>query len=285
MAKKNSLSASPKIFKARLLADGGVQKVREITRSEAIVLRQSGRDVVVCGGDLAANRTWRSPSSSKPMAAGSAVRLTQAPAAARCHTTNRKSVVPQDIRFMKRQVAKPADARLKFFTRELYVKFNSADAAIADAASDEWERAVDDYQKHLRTIEKKLPAGARTLAKLCLHDAELMLPKPGFASLPDFAVVSVAQRIGDEQWKLYLVIYSLSDRPMTAPSTASKPFSKKQVHWLYDELDVCGSRSSGFIHRVLFSDGRVLAIPFTNVAIQTMTAHAASRAELPLMSA
>ena len=57
MAKKTTSAAtSPTIFEARLLAKGGVQKVREIPLTSAIALRQSGHDVVVCGGELAANR-------------------------------------------------------------------------------------------------------------------------------------------------------------------------------------------------------------------------------------
>lgn len=58
MAKKKSnfAASSSTIFEARLLADGGVQRVREVALATAIKLRQAGRDVVVCGTDLAANR-------------------------------------------------------------------------------------------------------------------------------------------------------------------------------------------------------------------------------------
>jgi len=61
MAKKKkavpAASPVPTIYEARLQPDGGVQKVREISLSDAVALRQRGHEVVVCGGDLAANRS------------------------------------------------------------------------------------------------------------------------------------------------------------------------------------------------------------------------------------
>jgi len=64
---------------------------------------------------------------------------------------------------MKRPIVKPADETLKFFTRELYVRFNSSDPKIADQANDEWEAAIAEYRSHLRRLKKTLPEGAREL--------------------------------------------------------------------------------------------------------------------------
>jgi len=64
MAKASAVSASSgqvplgqaKIFKATLASGGDVSKVAEITEPQAIIERQAGTDIVVCGNDLAANR-------------------------------------------------------------------------------------------------------------------------------------------------------------------------------------------------------------------------------------
>ena len=98
--------------------------------------------------------------------------------------------------------------------------------------------------------------------------------------------MTVGLRQGENKWKVYLLVYSLCDEFRSLPpSSTRKPFSKRQVHWLYDELDVSEGRKGRFVHRVLLSDGRIMVVPFTNVSIQTMTMHAASLAGMALKSA
>jgi hypothetical protein len=46
----------PAVYEARLEADGAVKKIRAISVTDAVLLRQQGKDVVVCGNDLASNR-------------------------------------------------------------------------------------------------------------------------------------------------------------------------------------------------------------------------------------
>lgn len=58
MAKREATisTTAPQIFKATLGTGGAVIKGTQITESQAIAERQAGRDVVVCGNDLPANR-------------------------------------------------------------------------------------------------------------------------------------------------------------------------------------------------------------------------------------
>ncbi len=51
-----NLSCQPRIFEADLGSNGSVIRGNEITQAQAEVIRRSGRDVVICGPDLAANR-------------------------------------------------------------------------------------------------------------------------------------------------------------------------------------------------------------------------------------
>lgn len=48
--------SSPQVFEASLGADGAVVKGPAIAQAQAEARRKAGRDVVVCGPDLAANR-------------------------------------------------------------------------------------------------------------------------------------------------------------------------------------------------------------------------------------
>ncbi len=59
MAKKQKPTESansPRIYEASLGRDGAVKKGNKITQAQAVALRRIGKDVVVCGPDLAANR-------------------------------------------------------------------------------------------------------------------------------------------------------------------------------------------------------------------------------------
>ena len=62
---------------------------------------------------------------------------------------------------------------MRFFTPELYLRFNSNDEVEADRAHVEWENVTQKYQKHLHKIHDQLPAQAWQLTELSLHDAEL----------------------------------------------------------------------------------------------------------------
>ena len=41
---------------------------------------------------------------------------------------------------------------MKFFTPELYQRFNSPDDGVADHADQEWEQALQDYERHLQGL-------------------------------------------------------------------------------------------------------------------------------------
>ena len=61
------------------------------------------------------------------------------------------------------------------------------------------------------------------------------------------------------------LIYFLWDNIREHAASDNWPFSKLGKHWLYDELDLASGSRGMFVHRVLFSDGSVLEIPFHSV--------------------
>ena len=64
---------------------------------------------------------------------------------------------------------------MRFFTRELYLRFNSPDDANADRADAEWEEAVSAYHTHLSRFSETMNDRVRKFAEeLCLHDTELL---------------------------------------------------------------------------------------------------------------
>ena len=165
---------------------------------------------------------------------------------------------------------------MKFFTPELYRRFNSPDDTIADRADEEWERAVRDYKSYLSEHSVGMNDRVKELAEgRSLHDAELLSiqedvpdryhPTPLNAPVP---VATVSVRDGGEITNL---IYLLWSRMEQSPPEADWPFSGLRTHWLYDEIDV-EPRPSYFPfyrHEILWSDGRVVSIPFFDVIIQS----------------
>jgi len=163
---------------------------------------------------------------------------------------------------------------MKFFTPELFIKFNSPDDVVADRADEDWEAAIREYRSHLEGLRDQMPSQVKELAGLSLHDAELLaceLPIERFLALTDiqpfpfwfgFATLSVKQ--GDEIFSLFYVLW---DRVRRHQSIESWPFSKLRTHWLYDEVDVDPIGRGMFLHRVLLSDGTVIEIPFVSALI------------------
>ena len=173
---------------------------------------------------------------------------------------------------------------MKFFTPELFTRFNSPDDDEADRADEDWETAIRLYRDHLDRLQDRMPSQVRKLAGLCLHDAELLafeqpieplfppaLLEP-FPFWSGFAILSLRQ--GEE---ISSLIYVLWDRVRTHPPEEPWPFSGLRTQWLYDEVDVAPDRQSMFLHRVLLSDGSILEIPFVSALIHSFAMQGANR--------
>jgi hypothetical protein len=179
-----------------------------------------------------------------------------------------------DTRFMKHPTEKPSEGVMRFFTPELYVQFNSPDEAEADRADEAWEAAIRSYRQHLDDIRDRLPSQVRELAGLCLHDAELLAcsPHQDMAIPPHpawpasfWSVLAVLSLQQDQT--ITNLIYMLWDGIRVYAPRPDWPFSKERKHWLYDEVDVAADARGAFLHRILFSDGSVMEVPFLTVVV------------------
>jgi hypothetical protein len=159
---------------------------------------------------------------------------------------------------------------MRFFTPDLYRRFNSPNDEVADRANDDWEAAIKNYQRRLEEIGDRMPSQVKRLAELSLHDAAILseeeevqpwrrhvnspLPSPWWA----VAIISVKRG-----QKALSLIYTLWDHVKKDAAPDDWPFAKEHRHWLYDEVDLV--EPGQFLHRILISDGTVMAIPFVSV--------------------
>ncbi|HEY7156311.1 MAG TPA: hypothetical protein VH575_20255 [Gemmataceae bacterium] len=173
---------------------------------------------------------------------------------------------------------------MKYFTPELYQQFNSFDVEEAERADEAWDKAEVAYRERLASIREHMPSQVAKLSELCLHDALVVsrveqvqpagegrffdgpypFPLPGLWTA--VAIVSVA--VGEE---IVSLIYCLSDRTTVKDAPEGWRFSKLQEQWLYDEVDMMNDRRGPFVHRILFSTGITLEIPFVSVIIHRFT--------------
>lgn len=173
---------------------------------------------------------------------------------------------------------------MRYFTRQLYQQFNSADDEEADRADEAWEAAIEKYREHREGLRDRMPLNVAKLADLNLHDAEILSRaeeiQPGAPFYYDFpfpltpafwsAVAIVSMRVGDD---ILSLIYCLCDHIREYPAPDDWPFSKLSEHWLYDEVDIASERRGPFLHRILLSSGVELEIPFSTVVIHRFALH------------
>jgi hypothetical protein len=179
---------------------------------------------------------------------------------------------------------------MKYFTPELYQQFNSFDVDEAERADDAWDRAEVAYKQRLASIREHMPSQAVALSELCLHDALVvsrteqanpvgecrLLDGPFPFPLPCLwtAVAIVSVTVGEEVISL---IYSLSDHTTARDAPEGWRFSNLQEQWLYDEVDRMDDRKGLFVHRILFSTGVTVEIPFVSVIIHKFTVPAIAK--------
>jgi hypothetical protein len=166
---------------------------------------------------------------------------------------------------------------MRFFTPERFIKFGSTDDEEADRADDEWEMAIDAYERHLAPLKKKLPESAVPLFESSFHDWEFLMfdtNNPGaIRVLPlkkKFHSASLYLQSGDKVADLF---YVLCGGVREQLGRRHKEFGTGTKIWLYDEIDRYEKIPDSFVHRILWSDGKETEIPFYSVVIHTLSIH------------
>jgi hypothetical protein len=157
---------------------------------------------------------------------------------------------------------------MKYFTPELYLRGQSTDDAVVEAAEDAWEQAILDYRKHCDAIAPQLSETLRQFREshLCLHDAEVFgLAKLSMTTLPwrfqDVVLLAKPEKWGEEPEKLLFLHFGLTAEPVVErwePDQSKQ--SGDRVFWLYEEIDVV---SPGvFSLEIMFHNGLLLKLQF-----------------------
>jgi len=166
---------------------------------------------------------------------------------------------------------------MKFYTPELYRRFNDLDSRVAAKANDDWESADEAYAESLKRISPSFTKCVERLAKSCYHDFVVVSreqqllhlgadPKQRSKSRWPFPIptYTLVLRGGD---RIEILTYYLRDEVSETQIDPTYPFHPEMHEWMYDEVD---TQADGFVHRILMSDGIELEIPFVDVMIQSV---------------
>jgi hypothetical protein len=151
---------------------------------------------------------------------------------------------------------------MKFFTPDLLQRGDSLEDDVADAASEEWERALGRYRRRWRAIRSALPKAAQRFhdERICLHDAQ---------------VLSVAR---DEDRLLILLepepparttvvlTFLLDGDPVIDPEALPDRGARTFVTWMYEEWDVDRQKRCTF--EVLLTNGWSIKLRFRDFQYQ-----------------
>jgi hypothetical protein len=157
---------------------------------------------------------------------------------------------------------------MKYFTPELYVRYNSPDEAVVAEAEEEWDRAGERYTGHLEAIRPDLPATVLAFCdEHCLHDADVfapaLLPRATAQGSPQEVCIvtqNVSTLVPEYLNTLILLHYTVTEEPTIDVPLESDVFGQVQPHWLYDEFDLVAP--GVFSHEILISTGRVIKLRF-----------------------
>jgi hypothetical protein len=153
---------------------------------------------------------------------------------------------------------------MKFFTPERYSRLGRLDdeRSFLDAQED-WERALQGYQEHLRGIRETIPPSLRRLTEsVYLHDARVLDMWQGQVSR-----CTITLQPESTPSQLVVLAYSLVEAPVVQKEVLPAESRSEPVTWLYDELHVESADGSTFTHDILLSNGWEVRLRFRNVTV------------------
>ncbi len=160
---------------------------------------------------------------------------------------------------------------MRYLKASLLERCRSLDDDLAEAASDEWDRAVAKYNAALAAIRHQLPVGVRAvLDHFSLHDARVLsiVSARGRLSLV-IRLESAAKRAG----RMLELIYTLAKPGWgVVPRGDAQEWPKDRGRIQYDEFGkAAGGPGAVFSHSLMLAGGYELRIRFTDLHVRRLT--------------
>jgi hypothetical protein len=145
---------------------------------------------------------------------------------------------------------------MKYFTPELLERGDSLDDDVANAATDEWEKAILRYRRRWKKIRNAFPRGAQQFEdnRVCLHDARLLaMGQQGDTFVMVLEPEPPAQT-------LVTLTFTLHGELAIDPNAFADGTPGDYVSWMYEEFDQ--DRQKRCVFEVLLTNGWSVRLRF-----------------------
>jgi hypothetical protein len=154
---------------------------------------------------------------------------------------------------------------MNYFTRQRFLALQERGDDAMDAADAAWADAVAHYQAYLETIRPEMPEPVRELVDgFYLHDARVL----SMGRRGDTFVTSLQLDVPPNE--LLTITYDLAGVPEIMQDLFPWARAGAAPAWLYDEIELIEKvEPKHFVHRILFSNGWEVHLPFRGVHLAT----------------
>lgn len=159
---------------------------------------------------------------------------------------------------------------MKHLKHALLERCRSLDDAAAEAASDEWELAVANYNAELATIRTQFPAVVRTvLDRFSLHDATVLTY---FSTRKRLSLLIRLEGAARRPGKMFELNYTLAKGGFRIVEHAKgKEWPKDRGRIEYDEFGKAADAGGPvFSHSLLLAGGYELRVRFTDLRVRRL---------------
>ena len=235
----------------------------ELDFDSAVAHRQAGRDVVVRGDDVDANRILAAAIEAAvgprtgPGAAPSSGPSFPAPFSSGVAHSHRAQLLRNE-----QSGEESEETAMKYFTPDLLALLANAEDAVANAAEAEWERRLEAYEAELRRIEPDLPEHVREFNNLLLHDARVY----SLARQGDHLILVLHKDVPPRD--LVIITYALAGEPVIDREALPLETRSAVMDFDYDELAVVREGTQIlYAQSILFSNGWEVRLRFRDVPL------------------
>jgi hypothetical protein len=152
---------------------------------------------------------------------------------------------------------------MKYFTPELLARFQSEDLDVSAAAHDDWEQAIQRYQRRLAKIQSAFPPAWQPFRsdRVCLHDARVVS-----IGRQDETFLMVLQPEPPSPNVVFLT-FTLDGEPVIDPAALPAGPDPNYATWMYEEFDLDRHKKCTF--EVLLSNGWSVKFAFRDFRFLT----------------
>jgi hypothetical protein len=153
---------------------------------------------------------------------------------------------------------------MKYFTPDLIERLGCTAAAVAGAAQEEWEGALQRYESYLKSVGAELPKHIREFSELLLHDAIIW----SIVQQQDQLIMVLRKDIPPQN--VLILTYFLTQEPIVDKNALPACCRGPVMDFQYDELEIMSENDRKiYSQSILFGNGWEMRLCFHDVQVSS----------------